>query len=71
MRVVLRRAKKSTCGNVDLTRCCFYPSLDKKRETGAGRCRIMHWRRCAKKIKRYGRAEDLGTGSCLPNPCMY
>ena len=69
MRVVLRRAKNSTCGTVDLTRCCFYPRLDKERRVNVGRCRIMRWKRCARKIKRYGRAEDLGTGSCLPNPC--
>ena len=66
---MIKQAKMSTCGTVDLTRCCFYPKLDKEREPEVGRCRVMPWKRCARKIKRYGRAEDLGTGSCLPNPC--
>jgi len=63
-RAALDRARRSTCGRPDPTRCCLY--------TGAtdtvGRCRITRRTACESRIAG-GNAADAGPGSCLPSPC--
>ena len=60
-RGALDRARRSTCGRVDATRCCTYGSA-------AGRCRITRRAACESRVVA-GDATDAGPGSCLPSPC--
>jgi hypothetical protein len=68
-RAAVQHAKRSTCGNDELTRCCIFPDTDD--EVIVGRCKVVPWDRCDAMIETRDWAEDLDTGSCLPNPCVY
>lgn len=63
-RAALKRARTSSCGDEDLTRCCVW-----KAEDGEGRCRVMSWERCDYAVLNAYDAIDWDVGSCLPNPC--
>lgn len=63
-RLAIRRARASSCGDEDLTRCCV------SRKSGRpARCRIMKWERCDAETLGAFDAVDWDVGSCLPNPC--
>jgi len=70
-RELLRRARKSTCGNPELVRCCVFADF----EDDAGRCHIMSESACDarddKLFESDGGADEEGAGSCLPNPCRF
>jgi len=69
MRAALRAARLSTCGNLDLTRCCVYQSDN----DDVGRCRMMSPDACDALDRQMenGGADDMDSGSCLPNPCAF
>lgn len=70
-RQAVKRAKRSTCGTEELTRCCVYPDdYDPDAESITGDCRIMTADECFALGDRAD-AEDEGSGSCNPNPCVY
>jgi len=64
LRAALKRARASSCGNEDLTRCCVFPD-----QRGEGRCRVLGWERCDAGTLHVYDAVDWDVGSCLPNPC--
>lgn len=64
-RDAVKRARNSSCGDADLTRCCVWSSED----TEAARCRITTWEQCDPDTMGVYDAEDFDVGSCLPNPC--
>jgi len=64
LRAALARARRSTCGRPDPTRCCIYAGATDV----AGRCRIMRRTACESRIAGEN-AADAGPGSCLPSPC--
>ena len=66
MRAAVKRARKSTCGNAALTRCCVWE--DENSDTGT--CRVMSPDACDELSYRAD-AEDEGSGSCTPNPCVF
>ncbi len=67
MHAAIRTARQSTCGNLSLTRCCVYQSDD----DDVGRCRMMSPDACDALDSQMenGEADDMDSGSCLPNPC--
>ena len=65
MRVVVKRARRSTCGNAELTRCCIYAE-----DADVGTCRMMPPDACDA-LSDHEDAEDEGGGSCVPNPCEF
>lgn len=69
MRAAVRAAKRSTCGDAELVRCCIYADD----EAEVGRCRIMSENACydLDDTMESGEADDEGAGSCLPNPCVF
>lgn len=69
MRAAIRTARQSTCGNPSLTRCCVYQSDD----DDVGRCRMLSPDACDALDDQIenGEADDMGSGSCLPNPCAF
>ena len=69
-RAAVKRARRSTCGTEQLTRCCVYPDYDPDAESVVGDCRIMTADACFDLGDRVD-AEDEGSGSCTPNPCVY
>ena len=70
-RSILRRARKSTCGDASQVRCCVFALFD----DDIGRCRIMTEDACEalddQLFESDGEADDEGPGSCLPNPCVF
>ena len=70
-RSLLRRARKSTCGDRELVRCCVFADFT----DDVGQCRIMSEDACEafddRLYDRDGEADDDGPGSCLPNPCLF
>ncbi|HJQ84745.1 MAG TPA: hypothetical protein VKA21_11745 [Candidatus Binatia bacterium] len=66
MHAAVRIARRSTCGRAEMTRCCVYASED----ADVGVCRIMRVADCDALGDR-AEADDEGTGSCVPNPCVY
>ncbi len=70
MRAAIRAARRSTCADQQLTRCCVYADFD----TEIGQCRLMTGAACDALDERLfesdGAADDEGGGSCLPNPCV-
>jgi hypothetical protein len=69
-RMLVRRARRSTCGNPALVRCCVFQPFDAE----VGKCRIMSEDACDALDERLfdqdtGEASSEDTGSCLPNPC--
>jgi hypothetical protein len=71
MRALIRAARRSTCGDRELTRCCVYGDS----EADVGQCRLMSPKACdaldERLFERDGAADDEGSGSCLPNPCVF
>jgi hypothetical protein len=69
MRAGIRAAKRSTCGDPNLVRCCIYAND----EVEVGRCRMMSEDACDEldDAMESGEAGDEGPGSCLPNPCVF
>jgi hypothetical protein len=68
-RAAMRAARQSTCGNPALTRCCVYQSDD----DNVGRCRMMSPDACdaLDAQMNQGGADDMDSGSCVPNPCPF
>jgi hypothetical protein len=66
----MRVARRSTCGNIVLTRCCVYQDYFAE----VGTCRITTVESCDAIDDRLsegdGGADDEGPGSCAPNPCV-
>jgi hypothetical protein len=73
MRNVIRRARKATCGDQALTRCCVYAHLDDTADVSVGQCRIMTVDACEEMGLREDLdwVEDVEGGSCTPNPCLF
>lgn len=71
MRAAIRAARRSTCADQQLTRCCVYADID----VDVGHCRLMTADACDALDERLfetdGAADDDGGGSCLPNPCVF
>ncbi len=63
-RFAIKRARASSCGNEDLTRCCLF-----RKASRPARCRVMPWERCDADRLHVLDAVDWDVGSCLPNPC--
>jgi hypothetical protein len=65
-RLVVKAARKSSCGRVTDVRCCImFP------EKGTGMCKVMDELRCDEDLLGAAVVEDLGSGSCFPNPCVH
>lgn len=73
MRQMIKRARKATCGNENLTRCCVYAHLDDEAEVNMGVCRVVTIDQCDNLSMREDLdwVEDLDMGSCSPNPCQF
>ena len=71
MKSAVRRARRSTCGDGEMTRCCVYPSLDSDADVIVGRCRLTTVDACDQLTIDLDNAEDAGPGSCMPNPCVF
>ena len=64
-RLVIRAARNSTCGYETRVRCCImFPAKS------TGTCKIMDVVRCDVDALHAEVADDLGSGSCFPNPCV-
>ena len=70
-RLATKNARKASCGDVALTRCCIYPSDQGDAETIVGQCKITTVDHCAQLSDQLDWAEDADPGSCLPNPCIF
>ena len=68
-RAAIKTAKRSSCGNENLTRCCVYANFD----DDVGSCHLMAPDACTALDDRLddGEADDIGGGSCLGNPCAF
>jgi hypothetical protein len=62
-RALIRRAKRSTCGNESLTRCCLWPE-----DEGAPRCTVTTADKCEALGESHD-VDDIGPGSCTPTAC--
>ena len=73
MRNAIKRARKATCGNADLTRCCVYAHIDDNADVNVGQCRITTVDACDALSQRddLDWVEDADAGSCTPNPCLF
>jgi hypothetical protein len=71
VRAAIRRAKKATCGNEELTRCCVYALDGDFDDAVRGRCRFLRPDDCDALDEQVDWAEDIGGGSCTPNPCVF
>jgi hypothetical protein len=70
-RAAMRQAKRATCGDATLTRCCVYPP-DSDADVVVGTCKIMSVDKCSQLEDDPDLDdEDTGPGSCAPNPCSY
>jgi hypothetical protein len=69
MRAAHSHAIRSTCGSAGLTRCCVYADF----MDDAGRCQLITPTACdaIDEGTFEGDAEDEGSGSCVPNPCIF
>ena len=69
-RLIVRRARKSTCGT-DTIRCCVFRLFDDE----IGHCRFVAEEACDALDDRLfdtdGAADIEDTGSCIPNPCTF
>lgn len=64
-RAVAKAARASTCGNPTRVRCCtMFP------EKGKGICRVVDALRCNAELVGTDDVVDMGSGSCVPNPCV-
>lgn len=68
LKAVKKRARRSTCGQENLTRCCVWEDLD---DLAPGKCRKLSVERCELLGGQddVAAVEDMGPGSCEPNPC--
>jgi len=68
-RAAMKAARQSTCGTPSLTRCCVYKNDD----DDVGQCRMLTAATCDALDSQMdtGGADDLGSGSCVPNPCAF
>jgi hypothetical protein len=70
-RMLIRRARASTCGNPELVRCCVFQPMDAE----VGKCRLMTEDACDalddRLLDEDGEANIEDSGSCLPNPCTF
>ncbi len=64
-RPVIHAARSSTCGVDTNVRCCIM--FDGRSE---GICKIVDEMRCDDGLLGATTVEDLGSGSCFPNPCV-
>lgn len=65
-RTVVKAARHSTCGQATKIRCCImFAARDE------GLCRVLDEIRCDEELLRAETVEDLGPGSCMPNPCLH
>jgi hypothetical protein len=65
-RLVVKAARNSTCGQPTKVRCCImFVGRDE------GICRVMDELRCDGALLRADTVDDLGPGSCFPNPCVH
>ena len=71
MRAAIRRARRSTCGDAALTRCCVYVHLDDMADVNVGQCRMIGPDECDALADQVDWSEDVGGGSCNPNPCLF
>jgi len=73
MKLAIQRARKATCGNEALTRCCIYAHLDDEAEVNVGQCKLMSPDACDALSERddLDYVEDAEGGSCTPNPCLF
>ena len=73
MKAAVKRARKTTCGNAALTRCCVYSDSDLSSDADqiVGTCRLTTADACDNLTDQFALAEDTGAGSCLPNPCVF
>ena len=73
MKLAIQRARKATCGNEALTRCCIYAHLDDDAEVTVGQCKVMTPDACDALSDRddLDYVEDADAGSCTPNPCLF
>lgn len=73
MRTTIRRARKATCGDDTLTRCCVYAHLDDNADVNMGQCRVTTIDACDALGSREDLdwVEDVDGGSCAPNPCVF
>ena len=71
MRAAVRRARNASCGNAALTRCCVYVHLDLSADTNVGECRMISAEECDALTEQVDWSEDVGGGSCTPNPCQF
>jgi hypothetical protein len=69
-RAAVKAARKSSCGDQALTRCCIYPA-DSEEDVVEGACRVVTVERCDEMSEQLEWAEDADPGSCLPNPCVF
>jgi hypothetical protein len=70
-RAAVKRAKRSSCGNDELTRCCVYGDhLDYDADPVIGECRVMSPDACFE-LGDDVYTEDAGSGGCTPNPCTW
>ena len=67
MRATVRAAKFSSCGDEALTRCCVYRDEDAE----VGTCRLTRPEDCDALDGDRVEADDEGSGSCVPNPCVF
>jgi len=51
---------------VDKVRCCIMFA-----GRAEGICRVIDDIRCDEDVLRAETVEDLGSGSCVPNPCLH
>jgi hypothetical protein len=71
MKAAVKAAKRSSCGSATVTRCCVYTDLFGDAEVVEGRCRLISEDACLELDAQVDLAEDIGAGSCLPNPCLF
>jgi hypothetical protein len=65
-RLALKAARNSSCGYATRVRCCImFP------EKAEGMCRIVDELRCDEALLGPAVVEDLDSGSCFPNPCVF
>ena len=65
VRPVVRAARRSSCGVETDVRCCLM--IEGRSE---GLCKVMDELRCDAAPLGVAAAEDIGSGSCFPNPCL-
>ena len=69
-RAAMKTARKSSCGDANLTRCCVFPS-DSDADEVVGKCKVVSVDQCDQMSEQLEWAEDADPGSCLPNPCVF